>query len=74
MAVKVSAHQLRAPGFLAMLKNILALAETAAQDICLEIPKSAFVQDRARALNVLLDLRCSGYSWLPMALAEGTGH
>jgi diguanylate cyclase (GGDEF)-like protein len=72
MAVNVSAHQLMAPGFLAMVKNILALTETDAKDICLEITESAFVQDRARALNVLSRLKVLG---IRLALDDfGTGY
>jgi EAL domain-containing protein (putative c-di-GMP-specific phosphodiesterase class I) len=72
MAVNVSAHQLMAPGFLSMVKNILALTETDAKDICLEITESAFVQDRARALNVLTRLKALG---IQLALDDfGTGY
>jgi EAL domain-containing protein (putative c-di-GMP-specific phosphodiesterase class I) len=57
MAVNVSAHQLMAPGFLGMVEEILALTNTDAKDICLEITESAFVQDGDRALVVLSKLK-----------------
>jgi diguanylate cyclase (GGDEF)-like protein len=71
MAVNISAHQLMAPGFLATVKNILALTHTDAKNICLEITESAFVQDGERALTVLSQLKALG---VRLALDEfGTG-
>jgi diguanylate cyclase (GGDEF)-like protein len=57
MAVNVSAHQLMAPGFLGMVEDILALTDTDAKDICLEITETVFVQDGDRALVVLSKLK-----------------
>jgi diguanylate cyclase (GGDEF)-like protein len=57
MAVNVSAHQLMAPGFFAAVETTLRLTDTAAKDICLEINEGAFVQDGARALAVLTQLK-----------------
>jgi diguanylate cyclase (GGDEF)-like protein len=72
MAVNVSTHQLVAPGFLAMVKNILSLTDTHAKDICLEVTESAFVQDGGRALAVLSQLKELG---LGLALdGFGTGN
>jgi diguanylate cyclase (GGDEF)-like protein len=72
MAVNVSAHQLMAPGFVTMVKNILTLTDTDAKDICLEITEGAFVQDGARALDVLCQLKVLG---MQLALDDfGTGY
>jgi len=72
MAVNVSTHQLMAPGFVAMVKDILSLTDTNAKDICLEITESAFVQDGGRALAVLRQLKELG---LRLALdGFGTGY
>jgi diguanylate cyclase (GGDEF)-like protein len=70
MAVNVSAHQLMAPGFLAMVEAILGLTDTAAKDICLEITESAFVQDGARTLAVLTQLKELGV----MLALDGFGY
>jgi diguanylate cyclase (GGDEF)-like protein len=72
MAVNVSAHQLMAPGFVTMVKNILTLTSTGAKDICLEISESAFVQDAGRVLDVLSQLKKLG---IQLALDDfGTGY
>jgi diguanylate cyclase (GGDEF)-like protein len=72
MAVNVSTHQLMAPGFLAMVKNVLSLTDTRAKDIWLEVTESAFVQDGDRALAVLSQLKELG---LQLALdGFGTGN
>ena len=72
MAVNVSAHQLMATGFLTMVKGVLTLTDTDAKDICLEITESAFVQDSARALDVLSQLKALG---IRLALDDfGTGY
>jgi diguanylate cyclase (GGDEF)-like protein len=72
MAVNVSAHQLMAPGFLAMVRNVLTLTDTDARHLCLEITESAFVQDGARALDVLHQLKDLG---IQLALDDfGTGY
>jgi diguanylate cyclase (GGDEF)-like protein len=57
MAVNISAHQLMASGFLAMVETILRLTDTDPKDICLEITEGAFVQDGERALTVLSQLK-----------------
>jgi diguanylate cyclase (GGDEF)-like protein len=72
MAINVSAHQLMAPGFVATVTNLLALTDTDAKDICLEITESAFLQDATRALTVLFQLKQLGVS---IALDDfGTGY
>jgi diguanylate cyclase (GGDEF)-like protein len=57
MAVNISAHQLMASGFLAMVETTLDLIGTDPKDICLEITAGAFVQDGERALTVLSQLK-----------------
>jgi diguanylate cyclase (GGDEF)-like protein len=57
MGVNVSAHQLMAPGFLAMVEEILASTVTRAGQLCLEITESAFLDDAERALDVLSRLK-----------------
>jgi diguanylate cyclase (GGDEF)-like protein len=72
VAVNVSAHQLMAPGFLEAVKRILELTGTKPKDVCLEITESAFVQDGARALDVLSQLKEFG---IGLALDDfGTGY
>jgi diguanylate cyclase (GGDEF)-like protein len=72
MAINVSAHQLMAPGFVASVKRILALTETKATDICLEMTESALVQDAAHARAVLAQLKALG---ILLALDDfGTGY
>jgi diguanylate cyclase (GGDEF)-like protein len=72
VAVNVSAHQLMSPGFLATVTNILRLTDTEAKHLCLEITESAFVQDGARALDVLAQLKTLG---IQLALDDfGTGY
>jgi diguanylate cyclase (GGDEF)-like protein len=72
MAVNVSAHQLMAPGFVEMVEATLATTNTQAEDLCLEITESAFVQDAQRALAVLSQLKTIG---VQIALDDfGTGY
>ena len=72
MAVNVSAHQLMAAGFVGMVTNILSLTDTHADEICIEITESAFVQDSERALAVLSQLKGLG---IQLALDDfGTGY
>jgi diguanylate cyclase (GGDEF)-like protein len=72
VAVNISAHQLMAPGFLTSVTNILFLTGTEAKHLCLEITESAFVQDGARALDVLAHLKALG---VQLALDDfGTGY
>jgi diguanylate cyclase (GGDEF)-like protein len=72
MAVNVSAHQLMAPEFIEAVTDILAATGTDAQNICLEITESAFVQDAERALDVLSRLKALG---IRLALDDfGTGY
>ena len=72
MAVNVSAHQLMAPGFVASVTKILALTDTKATDVCLEMTESALVQDAAHARTVLSQLKALG---ILLALDDfGTGY
>jgi diguanylate cyclase (GGDEF)-like protein len=72
MAVNVSAHQLMAAGFLATVEHILDVTDTDGRDICLEITEGAFVQDGARALHILRQLKSLG---IQLALDDfGTGY
>jgi predicted signal transduction protein with EAL and GGDEF domain len=57
VAVNISAHQLMASGFFAMVESTLGLTDTDPKDICLEITEAAFVQDGDRALSVLSQLK-----------------
>jgi diguanylate cyclase (GGDEF)-like protein len=60
MAVNISAHQLMASGFLAMVETVLRQTDTDPKDLCLEITGGAFVQDGDRALTVLSQLKVLG--------------
>jgi diguanylate cyclase (GGDEF)-like protein len=60
MAVNVSAHQLMAAGFVEMIEGSIAITNTSAEHLCLEITESAFVQDAPRALVVLAQLKSLG--------------
>jgi len=72
MAVNVSAFQLMAPGFVAMVADVLARTDTMPQHLCVEITESAFVQDAERALAVLTQLKRPGVT---VALDDfGTGY
>jgi diguanylate cyclase (GGDEF)-like protein len=72
MAVNVSALELMAPGFVAAVRSVLRLTNTEPKDICLEITESAFLQDGARALDVLSQLKRLG---VRLALDDfGTGY
>jgi diguanylate cyclase (GGDEF)-like protein len=72
MGVNVSAHQLMAPGFVAMVHNVMVRTGTSPSQLCLEITESAFVQDAQRALDVLSQLKESG---VLVALDDfGTGY
>ncbi len=57
MAVNISAPQLLAPGFVAIVESALSLTNTEAQDLCLEVTDIAFVQDADRALAVISQLK-----------------
>jgi diguanylate cyclase (GGDEF)-like protein len=72
MAVNVSAFQLMAPGFVAMVADVIARTNTMPQHLCVEITESAFVQDADRALAVLTQLKQLGVA---VALDDfGTGY
>jgi diguanylate cyclase (GGDEF)-like protein len=72
MAVNVSAFQLMAPGFVAMVADVVARTNTMPQHLCVEITESAFVQDAERALAVLTQLKRLGVT---VALDDfGTGY
>jgi diguanylate cyclase (GGDEF)-like protein len=72
MAVNVSPHQLMAPGFLAMVEDVLSVTRTDAKNLCVEITESSFVQDAQRALTVLAGLKGLG---VQLALDDfGTGY
>jgi diguanylate cyclase (GGDEF)-like protein len=72
MAVNVSAFQLMAPGFVAMVADVAARTNTMPQHLCVEITESAFVQDGERALAVLTQLKRLGVT---VALDDfGTGY
>jgi EAL domain-containing protein (putative c-di-GMP-specific phosphodiesterase class I) len=72
MGVNISAHQLMAPGFVAMVEGVMARTETKQGQLCLEITEGAFVRDPQRALEVLSRLRQSG---VLVALDDfGTGY
>ncbi len=71
MGVNISAHQLLAPGFGAMVGSVLARTETEPSRLCLEITEGAFVRDARRALDVLSRLKQLG---IVVALDDfGTG-
>ena len=72
MAVNVSAFQLMAPGFMAMVTDVVTRTKTMPQHLCVEITESAFVQDAERALAVLTQLKQLGVT---VALDDfGTGY
>ena len=72
MGVNVSAHQLMAPGFVAMVERVILETETRADHLCLEVTESAFVQDAQLALSVLSQLKQLG---ILVALDDfGTGY
>jgi diguanylate cyclase (GGDEF)-like protein len=72
MSVNVSAHQLIAPEFLAMVKAILHDTDTDPRLLILEITEGALVRDTQRARFVLTELKELG---LALALDDfGTGY
>ena len=72
MAVNVSAHQLMAPDFAAMVESVLDCTNTRPEHLTLEITENVFVQDTTRALIVLDELKELG---LRIALDDfGTGY
>ena len=72
VSVNVSAHQLMAPDFVAIVAAVLAKAGTRPECVTLEITESVFIQDSARALVVLRELKQLGLS---LALDDfGTGY
>ncbi len=72
MGVNISAHQMLAPGFAAMVESVLARTETEPSKLCLEITEGAFVRDARRALDVVARLKQSG---VVVALDDfGTGY
>jgi EAL domain-containing protein (putative c-di-GMP-specific phosphodiesterase class I) len=60
MGVNVSAHQLMAPGFVALVESVISDSGTKAEHLCLEVTESAFVQDADLALTVLSQLKRIG--------------
>ena len=72
MAVNVSARQLIAPGFVAMVTDVLSSADTMAAQLCLEITESVFIRDARLATTVLSQLKELG---IQMALDDfGMGY
>ncbi len=72
MSVNVSAHQLIAPEFLAMVKSVLHDTDTDPRHLILEITEGALVRDTQRARLVLNELKELG---LALALDDfGTGY
>jgi diguanylate cyclase (GGDEF)-like protein len=72
MSVNVSAHQLMAPGFVAMINDVIVSTNTNAEHLCLEITESAFIQDAGRAFDVLSQIKDLG---VLIALDDfGTGY
>jgi diguanylate cyclase (GGDEF)-like protein len=72
MSVNVSAHQLIAPEFLAMVKGVLHDTDTDPRLLILEITEGALVRDTQRARLVLAELKELG---LALALDDfGTGY
>jgi EAL domain-containing protein (putative c-di-GMP-specific phosphodiesterase class I) len=72
MSVNVSAHQLVAPEFLAMVTAILRDTDTDPRHLILEITEGALVRDTQRARLVLTELRQLG---MTLALDDfGTGY
>jgi diguanylate cyclase (GGDEF)-like protein len=60
MSVNVSAHQLMAPGFVAMVSSVLASTETKPNLLVLELTEAPFIQDPTRALVVMNELHVLG--------------
>jgi len=72
MAVNVSAHQLMASGFVAMVERVLTATNTKATHLCLEVTEGVFVEDSTHALSVLSHLKRLG---VYVALDDfGTGY
>ncbi len=72
MSVNVSAHQLMAPDFTAIVESVLSDTGTDPSLVTLEMTESVFVQDTDRALLVLGDLKDLG---VKLALDDfGTGY
>jgi len=72
VAVNVSAQQLMAPGFTAMVAAVVANTDTTPELLTLEMTESVFVQDAARAVVVLGELSALG---VKLALDDfGTGY
>jgi EAL domain-containing protein (putative c-di-GMP-specific phosphodiesterase class I) len=72
VAVNVSAHQLMGPDFAGTVEEVLTATSTAADLVTLEVTESVFLQDSARALIVLQDLKDLG---VRLALDDfGTGY
>jgi EAL domain-containing protein (putative c-di-GMP-specific phosphodiesterase class I) len=72
MSVNVSARQLMAPGFVAIVEDVLDSTNTSAVHLCLEVTESSFVHDAKRVLAVLSELKQFG---VVVALDDfGTGY
>lgn len=72
ISVNVSAHQLMTVGFAASVADVLSATATGPNQVTLEVTESVFVQDSARALVVLSDLKQLG---VMLALDDfGTGY
>ena len=72
VSVNVSAHQLLAQDFAAMVTSVLDTTDTDPLQLTLEITESAFLQDATRALIVLRELKEIG---VQLALDDfGTGY
>ncbi|MEY2458505.1 MAG: hypothetical protein QOG30_335 [Acidimicrobiaceae bacterium] len=72
MSVNVSPHQLMSRAFVSSVAAVLAGTETDPSLVTLEVTESVFVQDRARALVVLNELKRIG---VKIALDDfGTGY
>jgi EAL domain-containing protein (putative c-di-GMP-specific phosphodiesterase class I) len=72
MDVNVSAFQLMAPGFVGMVRDVIAGTRTGGGQLCMEITEGAFVRDAERALDVLTQLKTLG---VLVALDDfGTGY
>ncbi|MGC9962720.1 MAG: EAL domain-containing protein, partial [Acidimicrobiales bacterium] len=72
ISVNVSAHQLMAPEFVATVESVLAKVVTRPEWVILEVTESVFIQDSARALVVLRELKRLG---VKLALDDfGTGY
>jgi EAL domain-containing protein (putative c-di-GMP-specific phosphodiesterase class I) len=72
LAVNISAHQLMAPDFVAMVADVLTSTGTNPNLLTLEITETAFIRDPKRALVVLNELKALG---VLLALDDfGTGY